>query len=140
MNLMDWHRCEREFVRNVEKDTERIASIREQALLRLAMVRILPEKETMISFIVEGLYEVIKELLTAYLLHHGMRSQNHQCLITFFYKKNPDYEAEANLISQMSYYRNRLTYYGETIPKEFYEKNKNEIDKIIKLIDKLIGV
>lgn len=140
MNLMDWNRCEREFVRDVEKDTERIASIKEQALLRLAMVKILPEREDMISFIVEGLYEVIKELLIAYLLQNGMRSQNHQCLITFFYKKNPDYETEAHLISQMSYYRNRLTYYGEKIPKEFYEKNKNEINKMIILIDKLIEV
>ena len=138
MNLMDWNRCEREFVRNIEKDTERIASIKEQALLRLVMIKTLPEKENMISFIMEGLYEVIKELLIAYLLQYGMRSQNHQCLITFFYKKNPDYETEAHLISQMSYYRNRLTYYGEKIPREFYDKNKNEIDKIIQLIGKLI--
>jgi len=91
-----------------------------------------------IFVIVEGLYKVIKELLVAYLLQHGMRSQNHQCLITFFYKKNPDYETEAYLISQMSYYRNRLTYYGEKIPRVFYDKNKNEIDKIIQLIGKLI--
>lgn len=140
MNLMDWNQCEREFVREVEKDTERIASIKEQALLRLAMVKILPERDDMISFIVEGLYEVIKELLTAYLLQNGMRSQNHQCLITFFYKKNPDYETEAHLISQMSYYRNRLTYYGEKVPKEFYEKNKKEINKMIILIEKLVEV
>ena len=51
MNLMDWNRCEQEFVRNVEKDTERIASIKEQALLRLAMINTLLEKEGMVSFI-----------------------------------------------------------------------------------------
>ena len=55
------------------------------------------------------------------------------------YKENPDYETEAYLIAQMSFFRNRLGYYGESIPMSFYDKNKEEFKKAIKLILNLIG-
>ena len=51
-----------------------------------------------VSFIIEGFYEAIKELLTALLLKNGLRSKNHRCLISFFYKNYPKYEKEAYLI------------------------------------------
>ena len=81
---------------------------------------------------------LIKEFLTAYLLKNGMRSSNHQCLISYFLKKNPDCEREAVLIQQMSFFRNRLNYYGEDIPEEFYTENKEEFEKIVKLVLRLI--
>ena len=40
-------------------------------------------------------------------------------------------EHEENLISQMSYYRNKLNYYGQEVPREFYENNKKEFGAII---------
>ena len=132
--IMDWKKCEREFVRKVEIDLERIESIKKKALRRLERAR--SSKE--VDFAVEDYYEVVKELLTANLLKNGMRSGNHQCLISYFLKENPDNEREAMLIQQMSFFRNRLTYYGEDIPEEFYEENKEEFEKIIKLILRLI--
>ena len=91
-----------------------------------------------VSFAVEDYYEVIKELLIAYMLIHGLRSKNHQCLISFFHKENPDYEREAYLIAQMSFFRNRLEYYGEDTPLGFYEKNKENFERIIQIIKDLI--
>lgn len=135
---MNWDKCEKEFVKVVEVDTERIASMVEQAEHRLQYVKERELNEKHISFTVEGYYEVIKELLVAYLLQNGLKSKNHQCLISFFYKQNPDLEAEAHLISQMSYYRNRLAYYGERIPLLFYEKNKEKFEKLIVLVKNLI--
>lgn len=131
---MNWNVCERDFVRKVEIDNERIDSIVEMALIRLDEIKLFSN----ISLKVEGYYEVIKELLVGYLLKNGLRSKNHQCLISYFYKENPDYEKEAQLISQMSFFRNRLGYYGEKIPNEFFEENKEEFEKIIKLILALI--
>jgi len=90
------------------------------------------------SFIVEGYYEIIKELLVALLLKNGLKSSNHQCLISFFYREYPNYEFETNLILQMSYFRNRLNYYGEKIDFDFYGKNNEEFDKIIILLKKLV--
>ncbi len=132
MGLMDWNQCEKEFIREVEVDSGRINSIKEKAFLRMDLIDSLVPDEKTISFIVEGYYEVIKELLVAYLLQNGLRSKNHQCLISFFSKENPDLEHEVMLISKMSFYRNRLDYYGETIPTTFFDENKSGIKNIIK--------
>ena len=138
IDLMSWSECEREFVRKVEIDEERVKSIEKKAFQRLKRARNTKIDMDSISFIVEDYYEVIKELLVAYLLKNGLRSKNHQCLISYFYKNNPDYEQEVNLISQMSFFRNRLNYYGEDIPFEFYEKNKKNMEKVVKILRKFI--
>lgn len=138
MNVIEWNKCEKEFVRRTEVDTERIKSLIERATDRLKFLKSISITNQSISFIAEGYYEVIKELLVVYLLKHGLKSQNHQCLIAFFYKKNPDKEFEVNLISQFSFFRNRLDYYGEKIPAEFYKENKENFEKIIAFIGALI--
>jgi len=139
IDIMYWKDCEKKFIRNVGIDKERIKSIVYKALQRLERARNTNIDLDNVSFVVEDYYEVIKELLIAYLLRNGLRSKNHQCLISYFYKENPNYEKEAYLISQMSFFRNRLSYYGEDIPMEFYTKNKEEFESIIKLLRSLIG-
>jgi hypothetical protein len=131
---MNWVVCKKDFVRKVEIDSERINSIVEMALERFKMAKLLKE----ISFKMENYYEVVKELLVAYLLKNGLRSKNHQCLISYFYKENPNYESEAHLIGQMSFFRNRLGYYGEKVPEEFFINNKENFERIIKLLLDLI--
>ena len=138
VDIMDWAKCEREFIRRVEVDKARINSIVKKAIQRLNRAKDTKVNLETVSFVVEDYYEVIKELLVAYLLKNGLRSKNHQCLISFFYKENPNHEKEAYLISQMSFFRNRLNYYGEDIPMEFYQRNKEDFDGIIKLIKQLI--
>ncbi len=138
MNLIDWDKCERQFVKKTEVDKERIQSLLESSSERLKFLKNLPLTETSVAFIAEGYYEIIKELLVAYIIKNGLKSQNHQCLIAFFYKKNSDKEFEANLISQFSFFRNRLDYYGEKIPAEFYKENKENFENIIKLLNEMI--
>lgn len=138
VDIMNWKKCEQGFIRKIEVDRERIGSIMKKSMQRLDRAKSTKVLLENVSFIVEDYYEVIKELLVAYLLKDGLKSKNHQCLISYFYKQNPDYEKEAYLISQMSFFRNRLSYYGEDIPMEFYKNNKNEFENIIKLIKKLI--
>lgn len=135
--LMSWIECKRNFIKMVELDNENIESIKKMAIERLDIVRNMKPSKGHSSFIVENYYEAIKELLVAYLLKNKMRSKNHQCLISYFYLKNPDYEKEAFLISQMSYFRNRLEYYGEKIPLDFYEINKAEFENIISILLKI---
>ena len=138
-NLMSWEECKKELIRKVEIDKERMSSIKEKALQRLERARNTEITINNVSFVVEDYYEVIKELLVTYLLKNGLRAKNHQCLISYFYKQNPNYEREAFLISEMSFFRNRLGYYGESIPMAFYQKNKNEFEQIINLILRLIN-
>jgi len=137
-NIIDWNLCKNKFIRNVEVDEEQISSIIETAAKRLKFIKSNKATNDNVSFIVENYYEIIKELLVALLLKNGLKSSNHQCLISYFYKEYPDYEFEVNIISQMSYLRNRLNYYGEKIDFGFYDKNKAEFIKLIDLIKDLI--
>jgi len=136
--VIEWKICEKEFIRIVSRDEKRVESIISRALERLNIFEQIKVNEKSVSFVVENYYEVIKELLVAYLLRDGLKSNNHQCLISYFYKKNPEYEKQVLLMSQMSFFRNRLNYYGESIPKGFYDNNKEEFKKIIKLILKIL--
>ena len=139
-DIMNWKECEEKFIRKAEVDKKRIESLLEKTRLRLKRARNTELNSETVSLIVEDYYEVIKELLVAFLLKNGLRSNNHQCLISYFYKENPDYEKQAFLISQMSFFRNRLNYYGESIPLEFYGKNKKEFENIIEIIKTLIKI
>jgi uncharacterized protein (UPF0332 family) len=132
--IMDWNHCKKAFLRQVQPDLEKTESLKKKAMKRLKRAR----TGTDVDFVSEDYYEVIKELLTAYLLKNGLRSKNHQCLISYFLKENPKMEREAYIIQQMSYFRNRLGYYGEDVPKEFLQTNKEEIEKVIKYILGLI--
>jgi len=137
-NLINWNLCEKKFIRKVSVDNQRINSIILSAKSRLKLVKSFKVSEETVSFIVENYYEVIKELLIAYLLKDGLRSKNHQCMITYFYNKNPSLRKEALFISQMSYFRNRLCYYGDKVPSEFYVDNKVEIENIISNLMELL--
>ena len=135
---MDWNKCEREFIRKVEPDLERAKSIIAKAKQRLKRAQETTINEESVSFVVEDYYEVIKELLVAYLLQIGLRSENHQCLISYFAKLHPDQDHKTILIAQMSYFRNKLDYYGESIPPSFYEKNKKDFQEIIIFLETLL--
>lgn len=135
---MDWGECERKFIRKAEIDPEKINSVFETAMNRQKFVESIAINDTNVSFVFEEYYEIIKELLVALLLKNGLKSKNHQCLISYFYRAYPDLEFEVNLISQMSYFRNRLDYYGEQVDTLFYTKNKQEFIKIIDLLKKLV--
>lgn len=139
IDIIDWGECKRKFIRKVEIDPSRINSLLKTSKLRLKDIKERNVTDENVSFVIEGYYEIIKELLIALLLSHGYRSKNHQCLISFFYKSYSKYEPEAFLISQLSLFRNRLNYYGELIDFGFYEKNKKEFNNIIDLLIKLIS-
>ena len=134
---MNWKGCEDNFIRRVTSDIEKIESILDVAVKRFKFIDSQNVSKENVSFIIEGYYEIIKELLVALLLKDGLKSKNHQCLISYFYRKYPDYESEVNLLSELSYLRNRLDYYGEAIDISFYNKNKEEITKFIGF---LVGV
>jgi len=138
-DLISWKICEREFIRKVEVDNERIESIKKMALKRYEKIKRTTFSRDEISFLVEDYYEVIKELMVVYLLKNRMRSGNHQCLIAYIYKEHTELENEVDIISQMLFFRNRLGYYGEKIPEEFYETKKGEFDRIVKILLKLIN-
>ena len=135
---MEWMECERDFIRQTEKDQEKIKSILKMTTKRHTFIKSVEVNENNISFIVENYYEIIKELLVALLLKQGLKSKNHQCLITYFHNHYPQYEGESYIILRMNYVRNRLNYYGEEISRDFYEHNKHNFEKITAILTKIL--
>lgn len=88
--------------------------------------------------ILEGLYETIKELLTAIINLCGYKSSSHECLIAFFKDRYPDNGYEADIIDTMRKIRNSINYRGIYTDDEFLKKNKLEIFHIIELLQRKI--
>jgi len=90
------------------------------------------------SIIAEDYYEIIKELLTALLLLNGKKSDNHECLITFFKKIYPEKEYETIVIYELKRIRNAIDYEGIFVREDYVERNKLEFLHIIDFLNKEI--
>lgn len=136
--IMDFEICKKEYLRKVELDFDKIKSIQNVAEARLkAIIQIHKDNET-VSIIVEGYYEIIKELLTALLLKNGLKSDNHECLISFLKAEYPEYEAEALIIHELKNIRNRINYDGIFVKPSYLDNNELEFRYIIKILKELI--
>ena len=136
--IMDWEICLKAHVKKVQVDRERINSILKMSDILLKVTKQIKRDEETISVIVANYYEIIKELLTALLLKNGMKSDNHECLISFF-KKHYNYEYENKLIHELKNIRNRIHYEGVFVKKSYLNKNELELNHIIELLKRLIN-
>jgi len=90
------------------------------------------------SLIVEGYWEIIKQLTTGLLNLNGYKSYSQDCLITFleeFYNfKRPQIE----LMDQLRRLRNDIDYRGEFLNQDYLERNEKSIKEIIEKLDSLL--
>lgn len=139
---MEWNKCLNEkIIRKIEPDKERVRNMLKLIDTRLEFWDPISKKidEKFSSLIVEAYYEIIKELLTAYLNLEGLASSNHECLIRYFEKQNPDLNFECEKIDELRKVRNKIDYRGFFVKKEFFDRNKLEYQHIIKLLKKLVN-
>lgn len=136
---MAWRTCIEGHIKKVEPDNDKIASILKMCRIRLRVINGIVLDEETASIIATDYYEVIKELLVALLLKKGLKSDNHECLISFFKENYRKQEYEAKIIYQLKDVRNRVSYDGVFVKKDYIEMNKLEFNHIIKLLHKLVG-
>jgi len=136
--IMDWDICKKEHIMEVSTDKDKIKSILKMCSVRLNFAKKQEINDETASLITEDYYETIKELLTALLLKNGLKSNNHECLISYFKKNYPDYEYEANIVYELKNIRNRINYNGFFIEKQYLIRNKLEFEHIIGLLVRLI--
>jgi uncharacterized protein (UPF0332 family) len=132
--IMHWSTCLQEHIKNIEPDQEKIASIRKMCDIRLKVTKNIGLDEETASIIATDYYEVLKELLVALLLKNGLKSDNHECLISFFKHNFPQYEYEAQIMHALKNVRNRVSYDGIFVKEEYINSNKLEFEHIIKLL------
>ncbi|MBU4284034.1 MAG: hypothetical protein KJ968_02935 [Nanoarchaeota archaeon] len=136
--IMNWQKCLEEHITRVDKDSEKIKSIIRMCNIRLKIVKQIKIDQETASVIASDYYEVIKELLTALLLKNELKSDNHECLISFFKQNFPEYEYETKIIHQLKDVRNRVSYDGVFVKKDYIDINKLEFQHIINLLKKLL--
>jgi hypothetical protein len=106
---------------------------RAKALTDLARNRYLTINELKESYrIIEEYYEIIKELITAFMYNSGFKTLSHKALVEFA-KENIKTltSAEISLIDDLRIKRNNIVYYGEKVNVEFLKSRKSVIDWII---------
>jgi len=136
--IMDWNLCKKEYIRNVSPDIDKINSILKMCSVRLKFARKQEIDDETASLITEDYYEIIKELLTALLLKNGFKANNHECLISFLKVNYPDLEYETGIIHELKNIRNRISYDGIFVEKQYLVSNKLEFEHIIDILKELI--
>ncbi len=128
---MSWEECAATHIRRVELDSDKVNSILKLCAVRLRVVKLIPLDGETASVIAEHFYEIMKELLTALLLLHGLKSDNHECLLAFFKKIYPEKEYEIKVLYNLKIIRNKIDYEGLFVDKEYIERNRLEFIHII---------
>ena len=121
-------------ITNVKPDKQKSESLRKMAEITLQRL----DKTDMQSYPSNTLldfYDVIHKLIEALLSGEGIKVRGegaHQELIDYVAKQNKIDEQTRQFLQQMREYRNRISYEGFMIPKNYIGLNKEKIKKIIK--------
>jgi len=126
----------------MSKDMFRISKspMRAKALLDLAEDRLNDiKKETKTYKIIEGYYEIIKELITSIMYSSGFKTLSHKMLIEYLAKNYNQFfgKEEFMLMDELRILRNDILYYGKRVDSIFI---KNREEKIKKIINKLLKI
>ncbi len=132
---MNWGECLQKSVKERTSNPEQARSLLRMSRIRLEDNERRERTEENISLIVEGYWEVIKQLTTALLNLNGFKSYSQDCLIVFldeFYDYN---QSEVELMDQLRRLRNDIDYRGEFLDIEYLERNEESINAIIQKLD-----
>lgn len=113
----------------IEPDKERARSLFKLARLRYTKLQTFdPLSEN--SLLIEGLYEVAKELITSLLFTDGFKTLSHKDLIQSLLRYDFP-TVDIMLLDQLRKLRNNIVYYGEEINSGYYTRNKEHIHNVI---------
>ena len=119
---------ERDEIFRISKDERRADALNELAKNRVAHINELREPYRLI----EEYYEIIKEIITAFMYKSGFKTLSHKVLVEFAKDNIKSLtSAEISLIDELRIKRNNIVYYGEKVTKEFLKTREGAILEII---------
>ena len=87
--------------------------------------------------IIEEYYEIIKELITAFMYKQGWKTLSHKALVEFALENIKTLsQGEINLIDELRIKRNNIMYYGEKVSSEFLSSREKTIKKMMEKLFK----
>lgn len=131
--MLEWDEGS-EQVSHISPDKEKAKSLLQIIALREKNIKTMKSVEFS-TLIIEGYYEIIKELITAILSIDGWKTISHEMLIGYLAKVYTEFSrSELYIIDQLRKTRNDIAYRGAIIKPEYLTRNK---EVIITIIDKL---
>lgn len=87
------------------------------------------------TLIVEGYYEMVKELITAIMSVDGWKTTSHELLVGYLAKFYKEFsQAEIYVVDQLRKTRHDISYRGVAIKQGYLPRNR---DTILKILNKL---
>lgn len=118
----------------ISKDERRAKALKEMAKNRLSNIYSLKEPYR----IIEEYYEIIKELLTAFMYLSGYKTLSHKLLIEYSEKNIKSLSTQdISLIDELRVKINNIVYYGEQTSMDFLKSREPKIKEIISKLMKL---
>ncbi len=83
----------------------------------------------------EDYYEIIKELTSALMILDGLKSSNHECIVSYFAHRYPDHKYEAEKLHELKNIRNNIQYEASIPEDEYLTKNELEFIHIVDMLE-----
>ena len=129
--MLEWDE-KSEQVSKITPDKEKASSLSQIVSLRERSINAMKPDEFS-TLIVEGYYEIIKELITAIMSVDGWKTVSHEMLIGYLAEFYGEFSSsELHAIDQLRKTRNDIAYRGVMIKHEYLTRNKASILEIIK--------
>ena len=123
-----------EDVSRISPDKEKAKSLLQVVSLREKNINAMNPDE-FATLIVEGYYEMVKELITAIMSIDGWKTTSHELLVGYLAKFYKEFsQAEIYVVDQLRKTRHDISYRGVAIKPDYLTRNK---DSILKIINKL---
>ena len=84
-------------------------------------------------------YDVLRELIEAYISFDGVKPKNHQCLFAFVCVKHPELELNLEFFEKIRTKRNGINYYASKVSEEDWKEVQLQFDININLFIKEIN-
>ncbi|MGV8161999.1 MAG: hypothetical protein ACP5N2_01545 [Candidatus Nanoarchaeia archaeon] len=130
--IISWEDCRRKHIKNTLPDFPKAASM--YFVIKIRKEELEKQKTSFLKL--ETYYEIIKELLSAIMATKGLKSSNHECIVSYFRHRYPSLNIESKKFHELKEIRNDLQYEGK-IPRDTYLfENQQIFDKIIENLEK----
>jgi len=83
-------------------------------------------------------YDVLHEIVEAYLLFDKIKSSNHQCLFAYLCVKYPDLELDWGFFEKIRTKRNGINYYATPVSQQDWKETELQMNLYIKLLRKAV--
>ena len=122
-----------------KENVARVKSISEEADKRLKFFNAMPISEESANYIIENMYDVIRELIEAKMLLDGYKSYSHEATVSYLKKLEFSF-SEVEFMDELRDIRNHTKYYGHLVNAEYARKDSEFATKTYPRVMMLINI